>query len=144
LSSDFFMPRKRKTLQERFGSRYLIDDKGCWIWQGATGGGYGQIRDFINGRHVIVGAHRVSYMIHRGPIPPGLEIDHLCRNKTCVNPDHLELVTSGENTRRYSALITHCPHGHAYEGENVVLDKYGHRSCRACLRLRSTRLKPKT
>lgn len=77
---------------------YIIDSKGCWIWQmGTTRGGYGNT--WRNGK--TERAPRVYYEKHKGNIPDGLQIDHLCMNKACVNPEHLEAVTSGENTRRY-------------------------------------------
>jgi hypothetical protein len=76
---------------------YLIDElTGCWIWQKAKAQGYGQTCH--HGK--VWGAHRWYYTQAKGPIPPGMWIDHLCRVKACVNPEHLEAVTPGENTRR--------------------------------------------
>jgi hypothetical protein len=70
---------------------------GCWIWTGSrTRDGYGQ---FTSAR-ICVGAHRYSYESLRGPIPPGMQLDHLCRTRECVRPDHMEPVTQAENTRR--------------------------------------------
>ena len=80
-------------------SAYVIDDNGCWVWQGsATDGGYAQLR--IDGTVEYV--HRWSYRQHKGEIPPGTEIDHLCRNRLCMNPDHLEAVTPATNVQRSS------------------------------------------
>ena len=115
---------------------------GCWEWGGARSkAGYGQIRS--GGRGVLLYAHRVAYELARGPIPPGLVIDHLCRNRGCVNPDHLEVVTNGENLLRgdtfaaENARKTHCPYGHPYQGDNLYLTpKHGHRQCRICTRRR--------
>lgn len=80
---------------------YLIEDRGyvtpCWTWQwGKTSKGYGGIRR--NGRNL--SAHRYVYEIHKGPIPAGLDLDHLCRHRDCVNPEHLEPVLNAENVRR--------------------------------------------
>ena len=78
-------------------SRYIIDDKGCWIWQGSVGKhGYGRLK--LKGK--TCSAHRVMYEILVGKISEGLVIDHLCNTKSCVNPKHLEPVTLSENSQR--------------------------------------------
>jgi hypothetical protein len=76
-------------------SRFVEVD-GCWLWVGSLRGGYGRVR--FNGK--LVEAHRLSYEHHVGKIPDGLVIDHLCRNRSCINPEHLEVVTEAENIRR--------------------------------------------
>lgn len=126
--------------------QYILDNVkivpyGCWEWQRKLSKeGYGRIG--IN--YKVFLAHRVSYTIFKGSIPDGIDIDHLCRNRKCQNPDHLELVTRGENVRRgmawkVSGMLqrakTHCPHGHPYSEENTIIvkDKKGnYRSCRVC------------
>ncbi|WP_159795743.1 HNH endonuclease signature motif containing protein [Puerhibacterium puerhi] len=101
----------------------------CWNWAaGRDRDGYGRFG--LN--RVSVLAHRVAYEALVGPIPAGHHLDHLCRNKTCVNPDHLEPVTAAENMRRRNAILTHCKNGHALEGSNLKVDRRGHRYCRAC------------
>lgn len=81
----------------RKGPEYIIDESGCWVWQGGIiSSGYGLTTD--NGARKL--AHRYYYEKYKGPIPNDLELDHLCRNKKCVNPDHLEPVTRAINTRR--------------------------------------------
>lgn len=114
---------------------------GCWLWTaGMDTNGYGNFR--WGGK--MGKAHRYSYELHVGPIPDGLQIDHLCRVRNCVNPAHLEAVTIRENVLRsdnpcaHHARKTHCPQGHPYEGENLGLAKNG-RYCRACHRATAKR-----
>lgn len=86
---------------ESFAARYTIEENGCWTWTGSThplGYGYCSIR--IEGEVHTVRAHRLAWMLAVGPIPDGLSVDHLCENKICCNPDHLEPVTHQENVRR--------------------------------------------
>lgn len=118
-------------LLERFEARYIPEpNSGCWLWIGALQNGYGSIKK--EGRNYP--AHRLSYEMNKGAIPGGLVIDHLCRVPSCVNPDHLEPVTIGENISRgdnHHRRKTHCPKGHEYTPENTKI--YGpSRFCRAC------------
>lgn len=106
----------------------------CWLWTASTRKGYGGFRAF--GR--IVQSHRFAYEHFRGPIPPGLTVDHLCRVKRCVNPDHLEVVTNRVNVLRgigrsaTNARKTQCKYGHAFTRENTWRDARGKRQCRTC------------
>lgn len=113
------------------------NDKGCWVWQRMKNRkGYARIR--WNGK--IIEIHRMAYEAFIGPIPEGLVIDHLCRNPSCLNPEHLEAVTHKENTLRGnapSALYakqTHCKHGHPLSGANLRVEKDGGRTCKTCNR----------
>jgi len=108
---------------------------GCWIWTAGRSRGYGVFH--IGGKRYY--AHRVSYMHYVGPIPGGLHIDHLCRNRLCVHPDHLEPVSQGVNNQRaVRANKVTCIHGHPFTEENTwVNPRNGHRSCRACWRERT-------
>ena len=111
----------------------------CWVWQGnyqkshKGSGNYGRFS--YNGK--VVRVHRFSYEQLIGPIPAGLTIDHLCRNTLCVNPDHLEAVSSRENTLRgfsppaLNARKTTCPKGHSLEGSNLLFSA-GTRRCKIC------------
>ena len=124
-------------LDDKFNAQVCIDTpSGCWNWTGTRYYGYGYLRPG-NGRPP-VRAHRWSYQRWVGPIPAGLELDHLCRNKACVNPAHLEPVTHRENLRRSpiaSGARTACPQGHPYDAVNT-LRKRGRsgpaRVCRTC------------
>ena len=109
----------------------------CLVWQGGQArGGYG--KTWYQGRTVV--AHRALWLASGREIPEGLTLDHLCRNRLCVNPDHLEPVTIGDNWRRAVALITHCPQGHEYAGDNLYRHQ-GRRHCKECRReqLRASR-----
>ena len=98
----------------------------CWNWTGPTVGPYGKRSGKL--------AHRVVFELLVGDIPEGLELDHLCRNTLCVNPDHLEPVTRAENMRRRSVLYGACKNRHPFTPENTYRRPSGHRMCRACNR----------
>lgn len=119
----------RARLEER------IEKGEHWLWQGSLAtAGYGRIR--INRKPVL--AHRAVYTEWVGPIPEGLTIDHLCRVRACVRPDHLEAVPMrtnilrGEGATAKHARQTHCKRGHPLVGEHVYLSPNGHRRCRTC------------
>lgn len=124
--------------RSRFHYWVIMNDSGCWGWAGRKQpDGYSKFRD--NNRSSL--AHRYSYEHFRGPIPDGLVIDHLCRNRSCSNPAHLEAVTMRENLLRGEGIFaknarkTHCKRGHALTGDNVYRTHLGHRGCRACTRI---------
>ena len=129
----------RLSVSDRFLAKIVASPNGCWIWQAAIkSDGYGVF--WVNGR--TVRAHRFAYEMFVGPIPDGLQTDHLCRNRNCVNPAHLEPVTNQENFRRgeggkHKRDKTHCPQGHPYAGENLYVKPNGYRECRICQRTRS-------
>ena len=121
-------------LPERIASKIMKVQDGCWLWTASLDPyGYGQTT--INGLHR--GAHRVVYQLLVGPIPDGLTSDHRCRVRSCVNPDHMEVVTRGENVLRgegppaVNARKTHCIHGHEFTPENTITKRLG-RGCREC------------
>lgn len=103
----------------------------CWLWAGALSTGYGSFR--ADDRSVY--AHRWSYEYHVGPIPNGMQIDHLCRNRSCVNPGHLEPVTNAENARRGARsfdLTGRCRKGHDVTDPANVYQGPNYRTCRIC------------
>ena len=129
------------TSEERFWRK--VDqsggDSGCWIWQGAKGpAGYGVVFTKIGGRspEQQSAAHRIAYESAVGSIPDGLHIDHLCRNRACCNPAHLEPVEQTENSRRAARPRgTHCGKGHPFEGDNLyIVPSTGAQNCWTCIR----------
>lgn len=129
---------KPTPVADRLFARLVEDPStGCLNWTGSTGAkGYGRIGVTRESRLLV---HRVAFELAKGPIPAGMVIDHLCRNPPCCNPDHLEAVTTAENTRRGNsgrkdAMKTHCPQGHPYDSGNTGLTEKGHRYCRQCKR----------
>jgi hypothetical protein len=106
----------------------------CWIWQGSINKtGYGTIR--VDPRNLLV--HRYVYEMVRGPIPATLGLDHLCRTPACMNPAHLEAVTTQVNTARgLYATRTHCGRGHLYTPEITRITRKGWRTCLLCRRYR--------
>jgi HNH endonuclease len=122
---------------DRFWSKAEVaGDDECWLWQATINyKGYGQVGVF----GVVKAAHRVAYLLNGGVIPDGLQIDHLCRVRSCVNPRHLEPVSQYENQIRSPISMvstniakTHCPHGHPYDDANTHITTKGGRSCRTC------------
>lgn len=112
----------------------VIDAGDCWLWTGAIQTrGYGSVTDGKGGNML---AHRRAYIEAGGFIPAGMTIDHLCLTKNCVNPDHMEVVTRGENSRRKLRRQTRCKRGHELAGDNLRLTSrangYTHRVCREC------------
>lgn len=127
----YAIDRTLADLRNRFGDA-------CWLWpKFRDRDGYG--RAFFRGSTWL--AHRASYESLVGPIPDGLTLDHLCRTRACVNPEHLEPVTRGENLLRGETLQginsrkTRCVNGHEFTPENTYVTRSGHRACRACGRI---------
>jgi hypothetical protein len=126
-----------KDFESRFWSKVSgADFTECWLWTAglSISGGYGQFG--LNGRQLQ--AHRVAYELLIADIPDGLQIDHLCRVRACVNPWHLEPVTLLENARRGArATKSACANGHPFDADNTYIWRVGDRTtrrCRACIR----------
>lgn len=131
------------TAEERFWP-HVEKTASCWTWKGAgrtLARGYGRFQPVLGSRK-LVQAHRFAYELMRGPIPDGLQLDHLCRNHFCVNPAHLEAVTARVNSHRslsvsgLNAAKTACPLGHPYSIFGHLDPKSGKRYCRECGRLK--------
>lgn len=134
---------QKRTPLERIRAKVLMEDHGystpCWIWQGCIlHDGYGVVG--VNWRQERV--HRVAFSEAIGPIPEGYVIDHLCRVRSCTNPLHLEATTNRENILRgngasaHHAKKTHCPKGHPYVGENLIIELNKGRKIRRCRKCR--------
>ncbi len=121
-----------------------VEETGCIVSLYSTGShGYSQIGWHENGQRRMALGHRVAWEAAYGPIPGDLTIDHLCRNRRCVNVEHLRLLPNVVNASlNGNAVKTHCPVGHPYDDENTRRNKRGHRFCRACQRKRNRRLNP--
>jgi hypothetical protein len=133
------MPRKTRTLLERFSGKYEIGEAGCWLWTAALdSNGYSKLAT-TDGKWDR--AHRISYRLFVGPVPDGMEIDHVCRVRRCVNPEHLEAVLPAQNKLRglglpaRNARKRRCVRGHLFTPENTYVRKDGGRTCLTCKRV---------
>jgi hypothetical protein len=136
--------RRKGPLIERLLRRIEVNKAtGCWNWLGCTAGGYGRIMTSTKRPAAV---HRVAYEHFKGTIPIELELHHICCNTRCCNPDHLEPMLHGDNTRlsplgiaAINARKTYCKRGHRLSPENVYRKKNGTRQCRICMRMLNRR-----
>ena len=130
-------PVPQRVIDRIFDGINTRSKKKCWEWNLSIGThGYGQIGWYFSGKSAGTTAHRVAWVAVNGPIPEGMTIDHLCRNRKCVNPNHLQLLTNEENaSNNGNSLKTHCVRGHAYEGDNLYKSPRGDRRCRECAKI---------
>jgi hypothetical protein len=130
-------------LAQRLERHHRLTETGCWEWTGSIDEkGYGRITlgSRADGTRRPERVHRASWELFRGSIPPGMTIDHLCRNRRCFNPEHLRVCTAVENTMAVGseaipakwAARTHCPKGHPLSGANVRIRAGGARECKTC------------
>lgn len=150
VKNDYSQARWDEGVRTRFWSKVSKGPEGaCWDWLGGRSPRGYAIFSIDN---VAYAAHRLAYCHLVAPVPADLVCDHLCRNRSCVNPSHLEPVANRENVSRGLApivcnlrngSITHCPQGHAYTPENTRIGTKGSRTCRTCEKAGSARLTAK-
>lgn len=138
----------RTTIESRIARLSRSDpETGCWVWIGSKDkDGYGKVNARLSDGTKVYLAHRMTYMYFVGGIPPDKEVDHKCKNTSCINPNHLRLLTHRENveagdykTHHRNAVKTHCIHGHALTAENTRIQRHKNtvmRHCKICARER--------